>query len=149
MSNRGDELVGLLGLQPHPEGGAYREIHRSPQATVIYFLLRKAEISRWHRVGGSDEVWQLVEGGPLQLLALDPQMQNLYCGLLEPVSDQAGPVSIVAAGWWQAARPMGGYALVTCTVAPPFDFGRFDLMSDVAEAAAVVHSDFESYSDMI
>lgn len=149
MGGRADELAGMLGLQPHPEGGAFREIYRSPQATVIYFLLREGEASRWHRVTGSDEVWQLVEGGPLQLLAIDPKMQNLYCGHLEPVGAKGGPVSIIAAGWWQAARPTAEYALCTCTVAPPFDFSRFDLMADVPEAAAVVRSDFPGYANLI
>ena len=60
-----------------------------------------------------------------------------------------GPLSIVAADWWQAARPTGEYALVTCTVAPPFDFTRFDMMRDVPEAAAVVTSDFPDYEYMI
>lgn len=146
---RADEIVGTLGLQPHPEGGWFREIHRSPMATVIYFLLRAGEFSRWHRVRSCDEVWQLVEGDSLQLLAIDPEMQRLYCGHLEPVSASGGPVSIVAAGWWQAARPDGAYSLVTCTVAPPFDFSRFDMMSDVPEAAAVVRSDFQGYADLI
>ncbi|HEX2054594.1 MAG TPA: cupin domain-containing protein [Actinomycetota bacterium] len=149
MSGRAEELVQLLGLRAHPEGGAYREVYRSPSLTVIYFLLRQGEVSRWHRVRRSDEVWQLVEGSPLHLFAIDPEMKDLYCGVLEPVQGKSGPLSIVAANWWQAARPVGGYSLASCTVGPAFDFANFDLMRDVPEAASVVVSEFEAYASLL
>lgn len=141
--------MNLLRLQPHPEGGAYGEVYRSPLVTVIYFLLRVGEVGRWHRVRGSDEVWQFLEGSPLHLFAMDPRMKSCYCAVLEPVKQSSGPVSIIASNWWQAARPTGEYSLATCTVGPPFDFGRFDLMRDVPEAKAVMLSDFGTYAPLL
>lgn len=148
-ASRADRLAHELGLQPHPEGGAFREIYRSPRVTVIYFLLTKGEVSRWHRVRHSDEVWQLVEGSPLDLFAIDPDMQNLYCGRLQPIEGGNGPISIVSAGWWQAAKTTGDYSLASCTVGPAFDFANFDLMRDLPAAVQVVHTDFERYSHLL
>ena len=94
MHPRATELITQLNLERHPEGGYYREIFRSadlvspadgrgPRAalTTIYFLLPAGTISRWHRVT-SDEVWHLYEGGPLEVLSVDPQLLVLD----EPVS---------------------------------------------------------------
>lgn len=89
------------------------------------------------------------EGSPLELFAIDPDLQNLYCGRQQPLKYGNGPLSTVSAGWWQAAKPTGAYSLVTCTVGPPFDFENFELMRDVPAAAAIVHSDFQQYSHLL
>ena len=135
-------LIDDLKLQPHPEGGFYRELYRSTKTvqpadsrparsalTTIYFLLPEGTHSRWHGVS-SDEVWHLYEGGPLELLIADPQVDGVKSIVLQPASATAGPVCTVPAGCWQAARPLGPFALVGCTVGPGFDFADFSFLRD-------------------
>ena len=143
MHPRATELITQLNLERHPEGGYYREIFRSadlvspadgrgPRAalTTIYFLLPAGTISRWHRVT-SDEVWHLYEGGPLEVLSVDPQFGKLSRHKLE----QRAPVCTVAAAHWQAARTLGDYALTGCTVGPGFDFEDFTILGNDAASA--------------
>src|SRR5690349_12602899 len=119
MHPRATSLIEMLGMRPHPEGGFYRELYRSssrvqpadarpPRAalTTIYFLLTEGAHSRWHRVA-SDEVWHLYEGGPLELIQAQPDGSGIHRIVLEPASSNAGPVHVVPAGHWQAARPLG------------------------------------------
>ena len=134
----------LLDLARHPEGGWYRETWRSgPQsvpagypgrraaATVIYFLLTPGEESAWHRVR-SDEVWLWHSGGPLTMLdggggdrpAATPSTVTLGPDL------RTGqlPQHVIPGGHWQAARPAADdEVLVSCVVAPGFDFDDFTL----------------------
>lgn len=135
MHPRAAELIRILNLQPHPEGGCYREIFRSAETvqlprgvraavTTIYFLLAQGQHSRWHRVT-SDEVWHWYEGGPLELLVLPPDLSRVERIVLGPVTHDRQPVHTVPAMWWQAARPLGDFAFVGCTVAPGFDFADF------------------------
>lgn len=143
-------MVERLGLQPHPEGGWYREEHRSPitvrrgdgeqrsALTLIWFLLATPEISRWHRVRGADETWHHAGGDPLELWVLPPEggvAERRLLGPLAPsppgageTTDQPLPVRVVPAGWWQAARPLGAWSLLTCCVGPGFDFQDFELL---------------------
>jgi predicted cupin superfamily sugar epimerase len=135
------ELIASLNLAPHPEGGHYREIFRSPvrvigagsrersALTTILFLLRRGEISRWHRVT-ADECWSFVEGDPLTLLQLDPAFDSAReLAIGHPAPDRL-PVHIVPAGHWQAAVPQGDFTLCTCSVGPGFDFADFTLLND-------------------
>jgi hypothetical protein len=143
----------LLDLSPHPEGGWFRETWRGgPEsepagypgpraaATAIYFLLRPGEESRWHRVR-SAEVWLWHSGGPLTLL--DGGDGDRPAGPAGPVSAvtvsavtlgpglAAGqvPQHVIPGGHWQAARPASGAeVLVSCVVAPGFDFSDFELL---------------------
>jgi hypothetical protein len=143
---RAAELIALLGLQPHPEGGHYVETFRSPTvlstvggvrsaSTAILFLLTAGSCSRWHRVT-SDEAWHWHEGSPLELL-LCPQPGAAITRLrLGPVATDIRPQAIVPAGWWQAARPLGEFALVGCTVAPGFEFADFTLLTPGSADAA-------------
>jgi predicted cupin superfamily sugar epimerase len=144
MHSRAVELINTLQLEAHPEGGYYRELFRSkdlvapadgrgPRAalTTIYFLLSAGTVSRWHRVT-SDEVWHLYEGGPLEVLTVDPACKAVSRHKLEAQA----PVCTVAAGNWQAARTLGDYALAGCTVAPGFDFADFSILADDAGTAA-------------
>ena len=80
---RAQQLIRDLGLQPHPEGGHYAEVHRSPAVTSIYFLLASGEISRWHRIR-SEEIWHFYEGAPLELLQLSPDGSDLERIVLGP-----------------------------------------------------------------
>ena len=162
MPPRAGDLIDALGLQPHPEGGYYREIFRSADSvqpadgrgaraalTTIYFLLPAGSVSRWHRVA-SDEAWHLYEGGPLELLQLDPSGGNLERHLLAPLGDGAGaPAHVVPAGCWQAARPLGDYALAGCTVGPGFDFADFRLLAEDAAAAAAMRKDWPTLAALI
>ena len=149
LEPRAAELIRTLELAPHPEGGYYREIWRAPlpvepgdgrgrraALTVIYFLLRRGAVSRWHRVR-SDEVWQHVEGDPLELLQLPPDEWRLQRSRLGArATDQHTPIHCVPAGWWQAARCLGSYTLVSCSVAPGFEFADFELLAERPELAA-------------
>lgn len=111
-----DRLIEALGLAPHPEGGHYRETFRDAHSTAIYFLLRRGEVSRRHRIDAA-EIWHFYAGDPLELRLGDKTL----------VLDARHPQIVVPANIWQSARPLGAYALVGCTVAPPFEFSRFEL----------------------
>jgi predicted cupin superfamily sugar epimerase len=143
MHPRANDLIEVLGLSPHPEGGHYREVFRSSEVvrpndergersalTTIYFLLTDDAHSRWHRVR-SDEVWHFYEGGPLELMELDGDCRVLTTHRLGPLggNDNAS-VHVVRAGRWQAARSLGSYTLVGCTVGPGFDFADFELLAE-------------------
>ncbi|MEZ5317138.1 MAG: cupin domain-containing protein [Vicinamibacterales bacterium] len=134
-------LVTALALRRHPEGGHFAEVFRSPArvrqdgrersaVTTIYYLLRAGEISRWHVVG-SDEVWHFYEGGGLDLFVCDPRGGDVRTIRLGPTAPGVAAVHVVPAGWWQAARPRGGYALAGCTVAPGFEFEDFRFVADL------------------
>jgi uncharacterized protein len=153
MHPRAAELIATLDLRPHPEGGFYRQIFRSavqvtpmdgrgPRAalTTIYFLLPEGSFSRWHQVA-SDEVWHLYEGGPLELLELSASDQSILRHRLAPVgSGTDAPACTIGAGNWQAARPLGDYALLGCTVGPGFDFADFRLLEDDHGRAAALRA---------
>ncbi len=162
MHPRAAELIARLDLQPHPEGGFYRQIFRSdvqvtpmdgrgPRAalTTIYFLLPEETFSRWHQVA-SDEVWHLYEGGPLELLELSASGQSVVRHRLAPLGRTTGaPVCTIAAGIWQAARSLGEYAFVGCTVGPGFDFADFRLLADDAPRAASFRAAFPDVAMLI
>lgn len=149
------ETAERLDLSPHPEGGWFRETWRGgPEsepagypgpraaATAIYFLLRPGEESRWHRVRSS-EVWLWHSGGPLTLL--DGGAGGVPAGDLSPGGPSGGagvtlgpdlaagqvPQHVIPGGHWQAARPASGAeVLVSCVVAPGFDFADFELLPE-------------------
>lgn len=143
MSARADELVRTLGLVPHPEGGHYAEVFRSAvrvqttrgersALTSIDFLLRAGECSAWHRVR-SDEVWHLLEGGPLLLWLLPPDLSRVDRVELARVRRH-----VVPADWWQAAEPAGDFAYVGATVGPGFEFADFSFGRDDAALRAAL-----------
>src|SRR5262245_15762521 len=126
-SDRALNLIDLLHLVPHPEGGHFAEVFRSPSVvdprdgrppraavTTIFFLLRAGERSAMHAVA-SDEVWHFYEGDPLELVWIDPHFTTIHRAVLGPVSSTRRPVAVVPAGCWQAARPTGAYTLVGCS----------------------------------
>ena len=143
-------LIEGLRLTPHPEGGYFREVHRSAARvqpldgrgdrlalTTIYFLLVAGQVSRWHRVA-SDEVWHYYEGGALELLVTDAGFHDVSRRRLGPVADDTQPVHVVAAGEWQAARPIGAHTLVGCTVGPGFEFSDFQMLDALPDEAAIL-----------
>ncbi len=149
-----------LQLAPHPEGGHYREFYRSPisvqaeagrrsAVTIIHFLLQASEHSRWHVVA-ADEIWRHSAGGPLELLVYAPADRRLTIHRLGPPNDDGTKLThIVPAGHWQAARPLGNYSLVECTVAPGFDFADFRMVADVAGHVEHFGRELDAYYSML
>jgi predicted cupin superfamily sugar epimerase len=130
-----DGLIRQLGLEPHPEGGWYRETwrHVAPDGgrgagTAIYFLLGAGETSSWHRVDAV-EVWHFYRGAPLELAIVEDGAPRLE--RLGPELDSGQwPQRVVPAGAWQRARSLGAFTLVGCTVSPAFEFAGFELAPD-------------------
>ena len=165
---RAQELIDALGLQPHPEGGWYREVFRATASvapadgrptrsalTTIYFLLRAGEHSRWHQVR-SDELWLHLEGVPLALWHCDAALRTAPAhGRLGPVDVHGTrPQHVVPAGQWQAAQPIaahssGDYTLAACAVAPGFDFADFTLMDPAGDEAALLRQHWPKLAALI
>lgn len=130
---KADDIIKALHLAPHPEGGYFRETFRHVgenggrgAGTAIYFLLRKGERSHWHRVDAA-EVWHFYSGAPLEL-SISSSPEEVSKQILGPALDQGElPQLIVEPGQWQAARTLGDYTLVGCTVSPAFEFEKFEL----------------------
>jgi uncharacterized protein len=127
-----DRIASRLGLAPHPEGGFYRETFRDAAAsgraasTAIYYLLRRGEISRWHRIDAA-EIWHWYAGSPLLLrLSVDGRASEVL-RLGNAILADEEPQRLVPGGCWQSARSLGAWSLVGCTVAPGFEFARFEL----------------------
>jgi hypothetical protein len=134
-----DEVVERLGLKPHPEGGWFRETFRdsgrdAPGAdgraasTAIYYLLAAGQMSHWHRVIDAAEIWHFHAGAPLAL-RLAPFAGGEAETMILGADLEAGqrPQAIVPAGDWQSARSLGDWTLVGCTVAPGFEFSKFEM----------------------
>ncbi len=127
------EVITRLGLAPHPEGGHFRETFRDPRttpngralSTAIYFLLAAGERSHWHRVDAV-ETWHYYAGDPLTLsIVQDGARRDITLG--PDLAAGQFPQAIVPTRAWQAARNLGGWTLVGCTVAPGFEFAGFEL----------------------
>ena len=134
------DVIARLGLKPHPEGGWFAETFRDEAgpdgraaSTAIFYLLEAGQSSHWHRVTDASEVWHFYAGAPLRLSMAPPDggpAQPMILG-----SDLAGgqaPQAAVPRGWWQSAVSLGAvrlgeWSLVGCTVAPGFQFDRFEL----------------------
>ncbi len=129
------EIIRKLNLEPHPEGGWYRQTWAGdgadnrggrPSGTCIYFLLTRGQTSHWHRVDAC-EIWLFHAGAPLTL--------SLSASKSGPASDQTlgpdlttgAPQIIVPRDHWQMARSTGDWTLVSCTVSPGFQFSGFTL----------------------
>lgn len=129
-----DTVASLLDLEPHPEGGRFREVFRDPEtdaagrsrSTAIYFLLAAGEVSAWHRVDAV-EVWHFYAGAPLAL-TLSPNGHDAEAHRLGlNLAARERPQVVVPASWWQAAESLGAWTLVGCTVAPGFEFSGFEM----------------------
>jgi predicted cupin superfamily sugar epimerase len=139
------DVIRRLALQPHPEGGHFRETFRDPRAladgraasTAIYFLLARGDRSRWHRIDAA-EVWHWYAGAPLRLsiahggkIAVSQLGPDLVAG--------ARPQVIVPATTWQMAESLGDWTLCGCTVAPGFEYEKFELAPPDWSPAASSH----------
>ena len=133
-----NQLIQKWSLEPHPEGGWFRELYRSSSRvtrddgqqrasiTSILYLLDAGSRSRWHAVHQADEVWTHLQGTPLSLWTLEPQGGKA----VQHVLSMHRPVHVGPAGHWMAARSEGQYSLVSCCVGPGFDFADFELLAD-------------------
>jgi hypothetical protein len=145
MNDDVKRIVERFELVPHPEGGYFREVYRSPiqidhpgipegqkaaraAGTLIYFLLSGDDFSAFHRVRFSDEIWHLYAGGPLEIFVLD-EAGRLEQRQLTTDLAQGKPTTMIPAGTWQSARLASGaeWALGGCTVTPGFDYDDFEL----------------------
>jgi predicted cupin superfamily sugar epimerase len=137
-----EDVIALLDLKPHPEGGHFRETFRDADpeggraaSTAIYFLLAAGEVSRWHRVDAA-EVWHWYAGASLEL-SLAPKTGDVSCFRLGPdLRSGERPQLVVPSHHWQSARSLGEWTLVGCTVAPGFLFEGFELAADRCEPPA-------------
>jgi predicted cupin superfamily sugar epimerase len=128
------DVIRLLDMSRHPEGGWYRETYRHDPgdgtrgaSTAIYYLLEAGDLSAWHRVTDADEIWHWYAGGPLAL-TISPNGHDakaLRLGL--DLENGERPQAVVPAGHWQTAESLGAWTLVGCTVAPAFDFAAFEM----------------------
>ena len=133
-----DDMVAAWQLQPHPEGGWYREVQRSAiqvqrpdgaqrsAITTVLFLLQANDVSRWHRVDGGDEIWTFISGAPLSLFRHRQEADSSE----ELELSSVNPVACVDAGVWMAARSQGDHSLVSCCVGPGFQFDDFAMLRD-------------------
>jgi len=127
-----DDVIRILGLQPHPEGGWYAETHRvaapdgqrSP-GTAIYYALGAGERSHWHHVDAT-EIWHWHAGDALELqLAASDRDQAIPHVLGPDLAAGQRPQVVVPPHHWQAAHTLGAWTLVGCTVSPGFEFSGF------------------------
>jgi len=147
-----------LDLQPHPEGGFFKETYRSEimekfheygsirnVSTGIYFLLTKGNFSAFHRIK-SDEMWHFYDGDPIEIFSIDKTAHLNKIILGNDIAENQIPQAVIPAGCWFGSRVAadGEYGLAGCTVAPGFDFEDFE-MGDRVE---LVHQ-FPQHEDII
>lgn len=131
-----DDVIRLLDLQPHPEGGWYRETWREPSpsggralATGIHFLLKTGERSHWHRVDAS-ELWIYNAGGPLRMQGAEGAHGEIGlpdCTLGPDLAQGHEMQHLYLPNAWQSAEPLADWTLVTCIVTPGFEFAGLEL----------------------
>ena len=129
-----EDIIAQFALERHPEGGWYRQTWIAeaapgtrPSGTAILYLLKAGENSHWHRVDAA-EIWHFHLGAPLELriaATLAGPASRVRLGAALPSGEQ--PQAIVPAHHWQAARSLGEWTLVGCTVSPGFRFDGFEL----------------------
>jgi uncharacterized protein len=162
MADNADFWIENLQLQPHPEGGYFREVYRSREtisadllmvrydsersfATSIYFLLKSDQISAFHRLK-SDEIWHFYSGSPITVYIIDKEgrLSETICG--RDVLNNEQLQLVIPHGCWFAAKvnQPDSYSLVGCNVAPGFDFSDFEL----AEKSALMEC-FPQHRELI
>lgn len=142
-----EDIIEKLGLLPHPEGGYYRETYRSEDqitesalngysgsrniCTAIYFLLSADSFSAFHRVR-QDELWHFHQGANIELHQISPEGIHERLLIGNELEKGAFPQHTVPGGYWFAAQVVesGEFSLVSCTVAPGFDFLDFELADE-------------------
>lgn len=134
MTQSAPDIIRLLDLKPHPEGGFYRETFRDERtdangrslSTAIYYLLGVGDVSEWHRIDAA-ETWHFYAGAPL-VMTLSPNGHDAQAMYLGPdIAAGQRPQIVVPPNWWQTATSLGAWTLVGCTVAPGFTFETFEM----------------------
>lgn len=126
------EVVSLLGLEPHPEGGFYRQtfadrvVAGRPTSTLIYYMLTDRQSGTWHRVTDAAEVWHWYAGAPLTLAMSRDGKQVTERVLGNDFAAGHRPQFVVPANAWQRATCLGDWTLVGCTVSPGFQFSKWE-----------------------
>ncbi|MBB4065132.1 cupin domain-containing protein [Gellertiella hungarica] len=127
------DIIAILDLEPHPEGGWYRQTFRDADggerghSTAIYYLLEAGERSHWHRVRDAAEVWHYYAGAPL-ILRSAADGGPLETVILGPdILKGERPQAVIPANVWQSAESLGAFTLVGCTVSPGFSFDAFEM----------------------
>lgn len=131
-----NEIIRILDMQPHPEGGWYVETFRDEKtvdgrsvATVIYFLLAADQVSAWHKVDAS-EIWLWHAGAPLSLSVSEDGVSTRSFRLGPNIRGSEKPQIVIPAEVWQTAESLGAWTLVSCVVAPGFEFSGFQMAPD-------------------
>ena len=154
------ELIETLQLLPHPEGGFYKETYRSSESlmnerqqersvsTAIYYLLEKGDMSALHRIK-SDELWFFHQGEPLEIVSIEGGAWQVTI-LGNDVSQGEVPQALVPANTWFGARVKNnkGYSLVSCMVAPGFDFSDFEMgmRNELVQKFPTLHELIEEFT---
>lgn len=134
MSLSAADIIARLDLQPHPEGGFYRQTHKGEAnidgragSTAIYYLLEAGDCSAWHRVRDAEEIWHFYAGGPLSLTLSQNghDAESFYLG--PDIAAGQRPQILVPTDCWQTAESLGEWTLVGCTVVPGFEFASFEM----------------------
>jgi predicted cupin superfamily sugar epimerase len=127
------KVIELLGLEPHPEGGFFKETFRDENtnggrglSTAIYFLLPEGIESAWHKVDAA-EVWHWYAGSALDLYIAEQAAPEQALVLGPDLASGERPQAVVPPNGWQKAKSRGDWTLVGCTVAPAFEFSSFEL----------------------
>jgi len=146
-------LIRAYDLQPHPEGGYFKEKYRSDQTVFskeaqkerqaishIYYLLTKGQVARFHKVL-HDEIWHVYQGSPMKLIYLDgTEMKEEIFG---PGCKEY--FAVIKGGQYQAAESTGDYTLIGCTVGPGFNYEDWILLADDKENADLLTGKFSEY----
>jgi uncharacterized protein len=145
MPTKAEQIIALLDLKPHPEGGYFKETFRDlidapgntnrAASTAIYFLLQAGQVSTWHRVDAA-EAWHFYAGAPLELSIVENDLKRIHILGVDLLNGER-PQSVVPAHAWQQARSLGDYTLVGCTVAPGFTFDGFELAKPGQDPASI------------
>lgn len=130
------ELISLLGLEPHPEGGFYRQTFADalgptgrPVSTLIYYLLTNGEANVWHRID-STEVWHWYAGAPMLLRVSRDGKAVSEHKLGNDFRAGERPQLVIPGHAWQVAKCLGDWSLIGCTVSPGFQFSKFEQAPD-------------------
>ena len=155
--NNSDFLIQKYQLQPHPEGGYYREVYRSKQTinsqiananrntvTHIYFLLKQGQFSRFHKVL-HDEIWNFYQGSPIKIIEFDGvDIKEKIIGKKNNSYSE-----VVPGGVFQAAESTGEFSLVGCSVAPGFDFKDFSFLTNEPDVLKELKRNHSKYDYLI
>jgi len=145
IKNIVEDIISTLGLEPHPEGGYFKEIYRSKDsinkeclekkysgnrnyATSIYYLLTSETFSAFHRIH-QDEIWHFYNGSPIILHIINERGEYSKVEIGNDIQKGQRPQYVVEGGCWFGAtvKDPKSFSLVGCTVSPGFDFSDFEL----------------------